>query len=134
MYATAPTAPERTEQPRMAIAVLEDHHFLGKRMVYSILRASGFALLDYGHQDVSSLVRRANEDGIEILLISTLMLSSALKVAAVRSELDGPTKVLVGGAPFRLDEQLWRDVGADAVGYHAADAVEGVTKIMAGLL
>ena len=28
-------APEQTDQPRMAIAVLEDHHVLGKRMVWS---------------------------------------------------------------------------------------------------
>ena len=35
---------KRTEVPKMAIAVLQDYHALGKRIVYSILRAGGFEL------------------------------------------------------------------------------------------
>src|SRR6185369_110807 len=120
----------RQNQPRMAIAVLEDHHFLGKRMVYSALRASGFKLLDYGHQDADGLVRRVKEDEIEILLISTLMLPSALRIGAVRAKLDSNTKILVGGAPFRFDEQLWKEVGADAMGRSASDAISLVSGII----
>ena len=134
MLPCANVAPNHLPPPRMAIAVLEDHHFLGKRMVDSVLRASGFPLLDYGHQDVDSLIRRANEDGIEVLLISTLMLSSALRVADVRAKLDSGIKVLVGGAPFRLDEQLWREVGADAMGRNASDSVALISRVMAGEL
>jgi methanogenic corrinoid protein MtbC1 len=32
-------------------------------------------------------------------------------------------KVAVGGAPFLFDGQLWREVGADAMGRSAGDAV-----------
>ncbi len=42
-----PGDPNRKDQPRMAIAVLLDYHQLGKRIVYSTLRASGFDLLDF---------------------------------------------------------------------------------------
>jgi methanogenic corrinoid protein MtbC1 len=40
-------APERKHQPKMAICTLVDHHKLGKTIVYSLLRASGFELADY---------------------------------------------------------------------------------------
>jgi len=116
----------RKDQPKMAVAVLEDYHLLGKRMVYSTLRASGFALKDYGRMEAGALVRQALEDEIELLLISALMLPSALRVEKVKGLLDrsgSRTRVIVGGAPFRIDPQLGREVGADAVGNSAADAV-----------
>jgi methanogenic corrinoid protein MtbC1 len=72
--ALLPASPGRIAHPPMAIAVLEDYHFLGMRLVYSVLRASGFELYNYGRQDVTSLVSRVRADGIEILLISVLML------------------------------------------------------------
>jgi hypothetical protein len=31
---------------------------------------------------------------------------------------------VVGGAPFRFDDQLWREVGADAMGLSASDALK----------
>jgi len=31
--------------------------------------------------------------------------------------------VIVGGAPFRFDPQLWKEIGADAMAYSAADAI-----------
>ncbi len=125
----------RRNRPRMAIAALQDYHFLGKRIVYSVLRASGFDLLDYGRMDVDDLVQRVRQDGIEVLLISVLMLPSALRVKDVRAKLrvSGPdVKIVVGGAPFRLDDQLWQEVGADAMGRHASEAVEIITRIMKG--
>lgn len=120
----------RRVRQRVAMVVLEDFHMLGKRIVYSVLRANGFDLLDYGRLDVDGLVHRVEQDGTEVLLISTLMLPSALRVAEVKKRL-GSTKVAVGGAPFRLDERLWREVGADAMGRSATDAVqivEGLTE------
>ncbi len=56
----------------MAIAVLDDYHLLGKRMVYSVLRASGYELTDYGTVDGDALVGHVVRDGIVVLLISVL--------------------------------------------------------------
>lgn len=55
----------RKDQPTMAIALLEDSHLLGKRMVYATLRASGYALRDYGRLDTESLIERTCEDGTQ---------------------------------------------------------------------
>jgi methanogenic corrinoid protein MtbC1 len=128
-----PCSPERIDQPPLAIAVLEDYHLLGKRILYAMLRASGFELKDYGRVDAPTLARRAAEDKIAVLLISVLMLPSALRVREVRRLLDQAgcrPVIVVGGAPFRFDAQLWREVGADAMGASASD---GVT-IVRGLL
>ncbi|MBF0147631.1 MAG: cobalamin-dependent protein [Magnetococcales bacterium] len=115
------------EPPRQAIAVLNDYHLLGKRIVHSMLRASGIALHDYGRVTVEELVDRVSIDKVDILLISTLMLPSALKIRDVRRALDErgtEIRILVGGAPFLFDDSLWHEVGADAMGRNAADAIQ----------
>jgi methanogenic corrinoid protein MtbC1 len=125
--------PARLSQPKMAIAVLEDYHLLGKRIVYSVMRASGFELLNYGRMDVAALIKRTLQDDIKILLVSTLMLPSALRIHDLRIGLDemgSKVKIIVGGAPFRLDKQLWREVGADAVGSTAVEAVDIVRRMI----
>lgn len=129
-----PVDPERVSQPNMAIAVLEDHHTLGKNIIYPMLRASGFELTDYGHGvSVDELVAQVIRDEIQVLLISVLMLRSALRVSDVVNALkenDATTRVVVGGAPFRFDPQMWQEVGATAVGHNGSEAVQ----IVGGLI
>jgi methanogenic corrinoid protein MtbC1 len=121
----------------MAIAALEDYHLLGKRIVYSLLRASGFELKDYGRVDVPALIRQVREDRIEMLLISVLMLPSALRIKEVKAGLAGmewPIRLIVGGAPFRLDDLLWKEVGADATSPDASGVIPIVTQYSLELL
>jgi len=129
-------SPDRERQPKTAIAVLEDYHMLGKRIVYSVLRASGFEILDYGRMQADSLARKVIDEDVEIVLISTLMLSSALKVRTLRENLNAAgkndVKIIVGGAPFRIDTGLWREVGADAMGSSASDAKRIISALAGG--
>jgi len=128
--------PARKNQPKMAICVLSDHHKLGKMIVYSLLRASGFDLSDYGTMAVDSLVERVKKDNIAVLLISVLMLPSALQVKHLREKLidaNLDVKIVVGGAPFRFDDQLWQEVGADAMCRNASEAVGVIDAIMGGV-
>lgn len=128
-----PSDPDRKQQPRSAIVVLSDHHMLGQRIVYSTMRASGFEIFNYGRMDVQALVARAVQDKLQVLLISVLLLPSALKVAEVCQQLKAlgsGIKVVVGGAPFLFDSELWREVGADAMGRNASDAVAIVSDWM----
>src|SRR6476659_7052109 len=68
-------------KPLVAMGTLEDQHVLGKRIVLSALRASGISVRDYGGGlRVEVLVERARAEGIRILLVSVLMLRSALKI------------------------------------------------------
>jgi methanogenic corrinoid protein MtbC1 len=128
-----PSDPDRKHQPRSAIVALNDHHLLGKRIVYAQMRASGFELFDYGRMEVPELVARVQADRVRVLLVSVLMLPSALQVRELRTALDAAglgVHIVVGGAPFLLDETLWREVGADAMGRHAADAARIVQAWM----
>jgi methanogenic corrinoid protein MtbC1 len=122
--------------PRVAIGVLEDYHTLGKRIVLSVLRASGIPVRDYGcGLGVEELVERSRADGIQVLLVSALMLRSALRIKDLVAELRAaglPAKVVAGGAPFVLDRRLAEEVGADAVGYSASDAVAIVRRLLCG--
>jgi len=130
-----PDNPDRKGQPRMAICVLSDHHKLGKTIVYSLLRASGFELLDFGTIEVDELVERVKKDNVKILLISVLMLPSALKIKKVKERLEDKkldVKIIVGGAPFRFDHQLWQEVGADAMCATASDSVSTLNKMIEG--
>ena len=128
-----PADPSRKNQPKMAVCVLEDHHILGKIMVCAVLRAAGFDLWDYGVVTVEDLVTRVDTDRVEVLMISVLMLPSALKIQSVRQKLSdrgSDVKLIVGGAPFRFDDRLWREIGADAMCENASDAVAVIESMM----
>lgn len=130
-----PSDPDRKRQPRSAIVVLSDYHMLGKRIVYSLMRSCGYEMFDYGRMDTDELVERAIADRVRILLISVLILPSALKVREVCTRLkqhDPDIKVVVGGAPFLFDSLLWQEVGADAMGGTASEAVNIVQGFMGG--
>ena len=130
-----PGAPDRKNKPPMAIATLEDYHLLGKKIVYSVLRAEGFDLKDYGRVTVDEAVQRVDADRLRVLLISILMLPTALRVRdlVVRLKSVCPdVRVVVGGAPFLFDPELWREVRADAMGRSASGAAGIIEKITGG--
>ena len=127
------TNSKRIDDPNIAIVVYKDHHMLGKRIVSTFLRASGYDILDYGtSSDMEELIQKIKNDKIEILLISVLMLNSALNVKEfilkLREE-NLKTKVVIGGAPFRFDTSLYKEVGADAYGVNASDVLDIIKSL-----
>lgn len=122
---------------RVALAVLEDYHLLGKRLVGFVLKAGGIDYLDYGTVGAAELAARVLRDGVRVLLISALMLPSALKVREVRDELDRlgvRCDIVVGGAPFRLDPALYREVGADRCCSAASEVLFALSELEGGAL
>ena len=83
-----PCGESRSQRPVLALAVFEDYHLLGKRIVNSVLRSGGYKVLDYGPgQGVDELVARVRQDDVDILLISVLMLNSALRIRLLSDRL-----------------------------------------------
>jgi methanogenic corrinoid protein MtbC1 len=125
MDAILPAAsPERIDHPKIAITTLGDYHRLGKRVVTSMLRSTGHSITEYDNMDPDQLVEKLNEDGIDLLLTSTLMLNIALKIRELKKCMDKrglKTKVIAGGAPFLFDDMLYREVGADHMARTSSD-------------
>ncbi|MGV9171602.1 MAG: cobalamin B12-binding domain-containing protein, partial [Promethearchaeia archaeon] len=110
----------KLKQVKIGIANLEDYHPLGMKLIQTYLENFGIELIVYPVGiTIKNLLSKIMHDNLEILLISTLMLRSALKIKnltqAIR-EKNLNIKVIVGGAPFNFDDSLWKKVGADAVG------------------
>lgn len=115
-----------------AIVTLGDYHVLGKKIIHSAMRISGMNVLDLGHglspEEIVALVKINH---IRVLLVSVLMYPTALQVLNLRQLLQKENlelKIMVGGAPFNFDSQLWQQVGADAYGYNATDAINFVNS------
>jgi len=127
-----PKSSERKGDPKIAIAVVEDFHLLGKRIVYSTLRASGIELMDLGGGlTVEKVYNIVKSEKIKILLISVLMLPSALRVKELITQLkELDVTIIVGGAPFRFDKELWKEIGADYYGDDSATALAIVNKLI----
>ena len=106
---------------------------LGKQMVHAILRNEGLLVQDWGRLSLQTSLDKLRLGTVDVLLLSSLMLSSALRIeklcGTIKTE-NLPVKVLVGGAPFRFDESLWREIGADGMGSTASqapDLIRGMT-------
>ncbi len=134
----APPSPElaggRTEKVTIGTA-RGDYHGLGKRIVAAFLRAAGFSVVDLGMSAApEALVERALSEGARIIAVSALMADTALGIREVRSEMErqgaADVKLLVGGAPFRYNAELWKLVGADATAPNAYEAVQVARKLL----
>ena len=124
---------ERKTKPIIAITTLGDEHMLGKRIVIASLRASGYTILDYGTSAPDVVTRKVKEDNVQILMASTLMLNFAMEVKRLRQMFTDEglkTKIIVGGAPFHFDANLWKEIGADAMAKDAAEALDKVKEVM----
>jgi methanogenic corrinoid protein MtbC1 len=123
----------RAGQPRIGTGVLQDSHTLGQQMVTGMLRAAGYEVHDLGSRlSVDDVASACEREDLQVVMISVLMLRSALSVADLKArlvDLGLETALVVGGAPFRFDQHLWREVGADYCGQNAADAVRIMKEI-----
>lgn len=116
-----------------------DMHTLGKRIVIGCLKALMIDVLDLG---VSVPAQRFVDEAVardaQVIAISAMMVHTArgahgcLEVRRLLQEkgLGGKIRIVVGGAPFRFDHELYKTVGADA---WAADGITG-GKVIAGFV
>lgn len=104
-----------------------DLHDIGKNLVVTLLKASGFEVNDLGI-DVppKKFVEEVERSGAKILAMSALLTTTMVNMEAAieelrRAGLRGSVKVIIGGAP--IDADFAAKIGADAA---ARDALEGV--------
>ena len=112
-----------------------DLHDIGKNLVGIMLGGAGFEVIDLG-KDVAPerFVEAAKEADAGVIgmsaLLTTTMPTMKDVVSLLRQQgLDGRVKTIVGGAP--VSKEFAREIGADAYGFDAANAVERVRGLMA---
>lgn len=119
------TLMENPSLPRVGTAVFLDYHGLGMKIVSSLVRSAGYPLRDAGlGAGVEEILAFVEEEKIQILLLSVLMLPSALAVKSLAEQMARRcpgVKIVVGGAPFRFNTELWREVGAHRMGRNGAE-------------
>ncbi len=102
---------------------LGDLHTLGKRIVVGCLRARMMEVTDLGvNVPAERFVDAALTRGAEVIAVSALMVHTAMGEGGCRRvrqllrerELERQIKIIVGGAPFRFNPEMYQSVGADA--------------------
>ncbi|MGB8644314.1 MAG: cobalamin-dependent protein [Anaerolineae bacterium] len=118
--------------------VAGDYHGLGSKIVSSFLRAAGLSVHDLGLSvSGQDFVDGALAIGASVICASALLLHTAEHIREIRSilherGLEDRIKLVVGGAPFNFDCELYRTLGADATAVNASAAAAVVRHIMEG--
>jgi len=109
-----------------------DIHDIGKNLVAMMLEGAGFKIVDLGVDvDPARFVETAEQEGSAVIAVSALLTTTmpAMKevVSLVRERRLG-TKVVIGGAP--VDQGFCDEIGADAYGTDAVDAVKKIRSLL----
>lgn len=116
-----------------------DFHGLGKKIVAGVLRASMFNVVDVGiNVPAEKFVDEAIKQNASFIGISSMMVhtaggeNGAKKVRQILKEknLESKIKIIVGGAPYRYDNELYKTVGADSWAASAPNAVTELEKLI----
>ncbi len=111
-----------------------DIHDIGKSLVGALLQANGYDVIDLGVDvDNDRFIEAVTENGADILGMSSLLTLPLLQMEKVIGKLDAHgmrdrIKVVVGGCP--VTQAFADEIGADAVGFDAQDAVVKVDGLL----
>ena len=125
---------QQGKSARIIIGTAEgDIHDIGKNLVGMMLEGAGFEVVDLGvgikpEQFIEKAVaEQADIIGVSALLTTTMMCMA--DVVKLRNEKGlSSLKVIIGGAP--LSQDFCNEIGADAYGVDAMDAVTKVKELM----
>ena len=126
---------QRKSLGKMVIGTVKgDIHDIGKSVVASVLQANGYDVNDIGIDvAIEKFIESVKQDKADVLGMSTLLTTTMpvmRKVVALLKEqgLRKEVKVIVGGCP--VTQEFANEIGADAVGFDASDAVKKVGKLL----
>lgn len=111
-----------------------DVHSIGKNIVATMLRVAGFDVTDLGVDvPIDLFIQKVKEMKPEFLglsaLLTTTMDEQRKIIIRLREEgLRDKVKVMVGGAP--VSSEWAKEIGSDAVGLDAQDAVEKTLRLL----
>lgn len=134
-------------EPRLRVVVEEvtgkvvigtvkgDLHDLGKEIIGIMLKSAGFQIIDLG-VDVSAdkFVETVRKEKPVILAISALLTSTMMEMEKIietlrKNNLRHHVKIIIGGRP--VTQRFADEIGADAYGKDAVDAIKKVKTLIA---
>jgi len=116
--------------------VAGDMHDLGKNIVIAMLTGAGFNVIDLGVDvPTNTFIEKAQELNPDIMGIGCYMTTTMLELKEVMKALEEHNlrtniKIMIGGVP--TTQAFADEIGADAWGKDALDAVEKARKLMEG--
>jgi methanogenic corrinoid protein MtbC1 len=122
----------------VATSTAGDLHEIGLRMVADLFEIDGWKVTFLGANtpvaDVVELLERRRFDLLALSVGTALTLRDAGElIEAIRgTSATAPTKVLIGGPPFRVVPEIWRELGADECALSAVEAVATGNRLIAG--
>lgn len=129
---------EKKDRKMVTACVSGELHEMGARMVTDFFEMQGWDTYYLGaNMPIEGVIRFIGEMKPQCLAISATMTFhiSAVEemIRKIRSapEVSADLKILVGGYPFKVAENLWKSVGADGFAASATDAVELADKLIA---
>ena len=128
------TEGQQQKSARIIIGTAQgDIHDIGKNLVGMMLEGAGFEVVDLGVDiEPEQFVEKAVEEKADIIAVSALLTTTMMSMAEVVSLKNekalSSLKVIIGGAPLSLN--FCKEIGADAYGVDAMDAVAKVKELM----
>ncbi|MBK9384432.1 MAG: cobalamin-dependent protein [Planctomycetes bacterium] len=111
-------------------------HDIGIRLVADAFAAAGWQVLHLGaNMPGEHLMQAMRDPGIDLLAVATTLslhlrnTSRLIELVRLDAEFDH-VPILVGGAPFRIAPDLWREMGADGTASTAEEAVATGTRLV----
>ena len=120
----------------------DDLHTLGKRIVIGCLKSMMIDVIDLGtNVPAERFVEEAQKQDAQVIAISSMMVHTATnkdgctKVRQLLKEkgLEDKIKIIVGGAPYRFDSNLYKVVGADAWADDGISAGKVISDMIKGV-
>ena len=109
-------------------SVKGDLHDIGKNLVVMMLKGSGFQVEDLGVDCRMEHFKEAAERGAQVICLSALLSTTREEMRPVAQYFRevNDVKIVVGGAV--ITQEFADDIGADAFGTDASDAVRAVRE------
>ncbi len=120
---------ERINRRIVTVCIGGDLHEIGIRMVADLFEMAGWDTFYLGADVPSaSIIQTAIDRDAHVLAVSTALTTNVSSVAKLITEVRSNRAcdhmiILVGGHPFKVSLDLWREIGADG---HAADADQAI--------
>ena len=126
----------REQKTVVAACVGSELHDIGIRMTADFFEIDGWATYYFGgNTPAKSILEAARDQNADVIALSTTMPRYLSEVQyLIRSlradKMTSGAKIIVGGYPFRIVPDLWKQIGADAYSGTAENAVATANRLI----